>query len=249
MDAQKPFPKSHFDYKLRLITICAFVPGTTLLVPAGLATKHALPFLNLISLSISAFLGLVAVATKGKPVPKIVYADLSIAIFIIAILIPTWVFLAEHDNINASEILMLAYGTTPVMVDFCIHSYLVLRFLPDVDKFISQACRHCNQSQACPNRDHTMPPKSTRWRGRVTLPNDPAQKQCRPAGNRSRLPHEDEAYESLVKAYSAEGGGRESSDFQTSGFNTPRVSAETLGSGTEASDGLLVNGGNVGSLV
>lgn len=164
---------------------------------------------------------------------------------------------------------MLAYGTMPVMVNLyvgstltlkamrltshflssCIHAYLVLRFLPDVDRFISRACRHCRQPQACPNCDHTLPPNSTRWRGRVTLPNNPAQKQSRPAGNRSRLPHQDEASKSLVKAYNAEGSGRESSEFQTSGFNTPRMSAETLSSGAEASDGHVVGGRNIDSLV
>lgn len=94
MDSPKPFPKGRFDHQLRLITICAFIPGIALLVPAGLATKHALPFLNLIPLSISAFLGLVAIATREKPVPKIVYADLFIGLFIIIVLIPTYV-LAE----------------------------------------------------------------------------------------------------------------------------------------------------------
>lgn len=95
MDAQKALTRGRFDRQLRFITICVFVPGIILLVPAGLAIKHALPFLNLVSLSISAFLGLVALATKGKPVPKIVYADFFIGVFILMILIPTYV-LAER---------------------------------------------------------------------------------------------------------------------------------------------------------
>ena len=52
-----------------------------------------------------------------------------------------------------------------------------------------------------------------------------------------------------MKAYDAEEDGRESSDFQTSGFNTPRMSAETLGSGPETVAGLVVNERNMGSLV
>ena len=52
-----------------------------------------------------------------------------------------------------------------------------------------------------------------------------------------------------MKAYSAEEGGRESSDFQTSGFNTPRMSAETLSSGAEASANFIVHERNMGSLV
>lgn len=89
MDSSASPRNGRSEIPFRLITICALVPGIILLITAGLATKHALPFLNLLPLSASAFIGLVGVVTKNKPMPKIVYADLCIGTSIILVLIPT----------------------------------------------------------------------------------------------------------------------------------------------------------------
>jgi len=168
-------PKSLFHYhsarQLRFITIWVFVPGLILLLIAGFSTRNELPFVNIVPLTLSVLLSLAAVASKDRPMPWIMYADLCMAIFIVSVLIPTyvhsdsntqhplkgqthrgkllptlakssqhiypprdietaysfhaltiskhfrWVFLAEHNQLNVSEILLCAYGTTPLVAD------------------------------------------------------------------------------------------------------------------------------------
>jgi hypothetical protein len=75
--------------QLRLITIGVLVPGITLLLIAGFSTRNELPFIDVVPLTLSAFLGLVAVASKDRPMPWLMYADLCMAMFIVSVLIPT----------------------------------------------------------------------------------------------------------------------------------------------------------------
>jgi hypothetical protein len=86
-------PNHHSHHRsarqLRLITIWVFIPGIILLLKAGFSTRNELPFISIMPMTLSAFLGLVAVASKERPMPWAMYADLCMAIFLISILVPT----------------------------------------------------------------------------------------------------------------------------------------------------------------
>lgn len=132
----------------------------------------------------------------------------------------------------------------------CIHSYLVLRLLPDFNTFISRNCRCCSQPQACRKCSHEVLPPLSRGRDHFTLPVGSGQEQSRPANDRcERSDGDEEASKSLVRAFNVEERARESSEFQTSGFNTPRRSAETLGDVVGISGGHTVDWRKMDSLV
>jgi hypothetical protein len=136
----------------------------------------------------------------------------------------------------------------------CIHTYLFLRTIPNV---VIRACSHCHQPRSCPNCKHAvLPPDGVpRWKlyrdpevpphrigslsshdqlelivhdghGRSRSGGD----TC--AGNRELYHH----HPSLANYQAELAAARESSEFQTSGCNTPRQSAETLNSSSSSRD-------------
>lgn len=74
-----------------------------------------------------------------------------------------------------------------------------------------------------------MPSVIPRWQKHVALP-----ASGEPAGGPGHSRSSREIYRPFMRAYGDE-DARESSEFQTSGFNTPRQSAETLHSSVGAS--------------
>jgi hypothetical protein len=145
----------------------------------------------------------------------------------------------------------------------CIHAYLALRSPSTLF-----------QPRPCPNCNHIPPSALPRWQRQrhVALPADssptiyhpPAQGQGQlqtqghvHAGGPGHSRSSKEIYAPFMHSYGdgeGEGDARESSEFQTSGFNTPRQSAETLRSEGREEEGLgggsgSGNGKNVGSLV
>lgn len=130
--------------------------------------------------------------------------------------------MSNNDWLSPSNAILGAYGLIPLMINFCIHTYLALR---------SPASLF--QRAPCPNCNHVPPPALPRWQRRVALPADsgtatrqqPARSQSAGPGH-SRSSKEIYAHEPFLHAYDAD--ARESSEFQTSGFNTPRQSEETL---------------------
>lgn len=160
---------------------------------------------------------------------------------------------------------MLRTGTTNASPPStsCIHTYLVLRSPTTLFR-----------PRPCPNCNHTPPSIIPRWQWQtpslnrpVALPadnNSPPTMyrnptQAGPAGpGHSRSSRE--IYAPFIKHYDDDAGdaeARESSEFQTSGFNTPRQSAETLRSeARESREGLgkdrevvMVDRKDAGSLV
>lgn len=130
----------------------------------------------------------------------------------------------------------------PPLPTSCIHAYLALRS-PSV----------LFQPRPCPNCNHIAPSTLPRWRRHVALPADsapttyqhPAQAQTSgPGHSRSS---KDIYAPPFTHTYGDE--ARESSEFQTSGFNTPRQSAETLRSEARESREGLIDRKDAGSLV
>lgn len=102
--------------------------------------------------------------------------------------------------------------------------------------------RHLLEDRACPHCNHSMP-ALPRWQHSIALLDDNAADQGQTCGQQP----------SFTRAYVDE-DARESSEYQTSGFGTPRQSVDTLGSSTrESGEGLtrgdVMNGEPATSLV
>ena len=81
----------HSALPLRWINIIVFIPGLILLLVSILTGATVLFITMAVLLTLSALLGLVAVAGKDRSMPWILYADLCMAIGIISVLIPVYV--------------------------------------------------------------------------------------------------------------------------------------------------------------
>ncbi|KAL1587912.1 hypothetical protein WHR41_03131 [Cladosporium halotolerans] len=201
--------------QLRTITVLTFIPAMALAIPAGVVSAKPLPALGLIPMAASCFLGLVVLAGKGKRFPKGPHADFIVASSLILVLILSWIHLATTHYWSSNEVMLGTYATFPMMINFCIHTYLTLLALPAL--FAPRSCPNCN---------HSLPSALPRWQRRVALPNEHIA-DGGPGHSRSAK----EVYAPFARPYDEDHRvARESSEFQTSGFNTPRQSAETLGS-------------------
>lgn len=76
---------------LRWINIIVFIPGLILLLVSILTGATVLFITMAVLLTLSALLGLVAVAGKDRSMPWMLYADLCMAVGIISVLIPVYV--------------------------------------------------------------------------------------------------------------------------------------------------------------
>ena len=93
--------------QLRFITLLSFVPGIILLVASFLINGGELTLVKIGLLSLSTFLGLVAVVVD-RPMPWMVYVDLCMAIFHISVLIPTYVRSVVTPRVLPSLLLLYA---------------------------------------------------------------------------------------------------------------------------------------------
>lgn len=105
------------DLSLRLLTLLLFIPAFAFLLAHGIAAEYVLPALGLLPMSLSAVSGIVHLTGR---VPKNsswgCVADFWIAGFLIAILIPSWITMAEGYHYTRRDGLVAAYGTVPMMV-------------------------------------------------------------------------------------------------------------------------------------
>ena len=68
------------------------LPASVLLIATGISTRGVLPTIGLVPMTLSALLGAVSLASGTKsPVPYKSHMDLILAIFLMAILVPTYV--------------------------------------------------------------------------------------------------------------------------------------------------------------
>lgn len=128
----------------------------------------------------------------------------------------------------------------------CIHTYLFLRTIPNI---VIRACSHCHQPRSCPNCRYAVPPPADPPRWKLYKHHDgplrsPFGNQLEPIANDIfERPHGDDIWDGnqehchlSLADYHAGMAARESSEFQTSGCNTPRQSTETLSSSRVSSD-------------
>jgi hypothetical protein len=79
------------DRSRRIVTICTVLPASILLIATGISTRGILPTIGLVPMALSMLLGVVSLASKNGPVPYKSHMDLGLAIFLMAILVPTYV--------------------------------------------------------------------------------------------------------------------------------------------------------------
>lgn len=113
---------------LRRITILSFVPAFIILFVHGISSSWAFPALGILPLAVSAILGALLlhrdrVAALGSPIQglspgNILYADSALAIWYLAFLIPTWVFLGRPSD--EGLIILGTYGSVFLMVNLLV---------------------------------------------------------------------------------------------------------------------------------
>lgn len=113
---------------LRRVTILSFAPAFFILLIHGISSGWAFPALGILPLAVSAVLGAMLlhrdrVAALGSPVQalspeNIFYADTALAVWYIAFLIPTWVFLGRPWH--RDTIILGTYGSVFLMVNLCV---------------------------------------------------------------------------------------------------------------------------------
>jgi hypothetical protein len=80
------------DRQLRIFTIAAIIPAFALLVPSGVITYQPLPAIGLVPMAMSALLGLAALAGRNMSSYGRTWADIIVAISLLAVLIPRYGF-------------------------------------------------------------------------------------------------------------------------------------------------------------
>lgn len=106
---------SSSDRTLRIVTVLTFEWALAFLIPHGVLSHDACPALGLVPMFLSASFGLVHSCKTVKSRPLDDKIDAFIATFLIYILIPGWVFIA--DEWDTSLALVGAYGTMPLMIN------------------------------------------------------------------------------------------------------------------------------------
>ncbi|KAH0388892.1 hypothetical protein KCU92_g466, partial [Aureobasidium melanogenum] len=140
MDSPSPV-----DRILRTTTLIAFFPALGLLIPYGIVSTTTVPALGIIPAFFSATFGLLSLKVNFRWSQLVLYIDTSLAIFIFSILLPFWVLSAGRRRWEDGGVVMLGtYGTVPLLVDFCIHAFFVLRHL-------FRMCKTFTLARTCPN--------------------------------------------------------------------------------------------------
>ena len=108
------------DRALRLVTLFAWILAFALLLPEGVSTGSVLPVLGILPQTFSSATGLFHVCGWARSHTGNLLMDMFCALFLIGTLIPSFVILAEFNGFwggsLAGEIMLGAYGTTPLMV-------------------------------------------------------------------------------------------------------------------------------------
>jgi len=124
------------DRSLRIITIVMTIPASILLIATGISTKGFLPTIGLLPMALSVILGASSLASKDL-VPYRYHADMVLAVFLMAILVPTYVIAPKNSVLATREWLtvcffffyswvFLASAWNPRMAMLCSYSVMPL---------------------------------------------------------------------------------------------------------------------------
>lgn len=107
------------DRVLRLITVVGWIPAMAFSIAHGVIASTIFPALGTIPMSFSCITGLVHLTGYAKRRSANILMDLFVACFLISILVPTWVKMADgsHWWYPGPGVVMLGtYGTMPMMI-------------------------------------------------------------------------------------------------------------------------------------
>ena len=120
MDAAPP-PPSPVDRFLRAAMVIDFFVSFALLFPHGIWGSQAMPAIGIIPYFFSSVVGIVALCNRLRSRFVCVWLDNLLAIFSIAILVPSWVNMAEGSSCRWSSLpeptMLASYGTAPLMLN------------------------------------------------------------------------------------------------------------------------------------
>jgi hypothetical protein len=94
MEASPGHENGRSDRQLRIFTIAAIIPAFALLVPSGVVTYQPLPAIGLVPMAMSALLGLATLASPKMSTHGKTWADIVIAVSLLAVLIPRYRYLS-----------------------------------------------------------------------------------------------------------------------------------------------------------
>ncbi|KAK3117014.1 hypothetical protein LTR53_002035 [Teratosphaeriaceae sp. CCFEE 6253] len=143
------------DHSVRLVTLLLWLPAFVFLLPYGINTNNVCPTLGLVPMSVSIVIAAVHLAGKVPYRLLNILLDLFNACFLLGILIPGWVTLAEGRTrgwrgyrTEPGIAMTGTYGTAPMMVNFVIHTYLGLRELYYAyrSRNMVATCPHCHSN-------------------------------------------------------------------------------------------------------
>ncbi|KAF2162725.1 hypothetical protein M409DRAFT_26962 [Zasmidium cellare ATCC 36951] len=145
---------------LRMITIACWVPAFPFLLAHGIVTNLICPVLGIVPMTFSAITALVHLAGGAKHrIPNIV-VDLFCATFLIAVLIPGWILLRGDWRSNTGEVMVGTYGTVPMMINFVLHTWFVLREIELRNPFVWSRCPHCHGDLTHSKQHHQRSPRA-----------------------------------------------------------------------------------------
>ena len=90
MEAPSVPENGRSDRQLRIFTIAALIPAFALLIPAGVVTYQPLPAIGLVPMTMSALLGLATLASHQMSTSERTWADIVVAVSLLAVLIPRY---------------------------------------------------------------------------------------------------------------------------------------------------------------
>jgi len=111
------------DRTLRLVTVLGWPFAFALLLPYGITAAQVCLPLGLLPMSFSACAGLVHLSGKAKSAVGNAITDLFCALFLVAILIPSWVFLQQGKignwwgSVDPGLTMLGTYGSVPLMLN------------------------------------------------------------------------------------------------------------------------------------
>ncbi|KAK4494846.1 hypothetical protein PRZ48_014202 [Zasmidium cellare] len=129
---------------LRIVTIGCWVPAFPFLLAHGIVTNTVCPVLGIVPMTFSAITALVHLTGGAKHrIPNIV-VDLFCGTFLIGVLIPSWIMLSDGWRGDRGVVMVGTYGTVPMMINFVLHTWFVLREIELRNPFVWSRCPHCH---------------------------------------------------------------------------------------------------------
>ena len=111
-----------FDEPHGLLTMSRrwlWIPAFGFVLGHGIATGELCPVLGIVPMTLSLLISVVHIAGKARHRGANIFVDLFAAVFLIGILIPSWILLSEGNGWRSSHGAVMAgtYGTVPMMIN------------------------------------------------------------------------------------------------------------------------------------